>query len=160
MRKLICMDWIIILVMAGVSFLSHSLVGTVQARGYDLAGARGWGGGCLGGRVLRCVPWGVRGGDRGWWPPSDGISVAPKAPCTFFRHLQMLTSSQKNRRPPKWKLANSENSIGSGNKPQPLSQAEKLVPSGVKLLISSNVEVTWCPLLLPQIYSVEISCIK
>ena len=33
------MDWIIILVMAGVSFLSHSLVGTVQARGYDLAGA-------------------------------------------------------------------------------------------------------------------------
>ena len=43
------MDWIIILVMAGVSFLSHSLVGTVQARGYDLAGAGGWGGGCLGG---------------------------------------------------------------------------------------------------------------
>ena len=60
------MDWIIILVMAGVSFLSHSLVGTVQARGYDLAGARGWGGGCLGGggRVLRCVPWGGKRGDR------------------------------------------------------------------------------------------------
>ena len=35
------MAWIIIRVMAGVSFLSHSLVGTVQARGYDLAGARG-----------------------------------------------------------------------------------------------------------------------